>query len=170
MSACGSTKSVESGGKKGTTVSGSITYTTSHCGGARPTEQMMQNHRTQRPNEGAVLYVKSGTVNNIKTAPIDSVKADKDGNFSIKLPAGDYILVDKRRADSQFFQKMLKEHGEETDYWSPVDVKCLKEFCTKPIMKFTVASVDLKLDNINIHRPCNWKALPCMVYKGPFPP
>jgi hypothetical protein len=151
-------------------VEGSLTSTNKYCGGARPTEEILSSYATQRPLAGKKLFVKTGTENDLNQKAIAAVETDAEGNFTLTLPPGKYILVDSERENDIFCKKLLKDYAEKTENYKPIDKECLLEWSKMPLMTFEVVDKTVTLDNLNILIGCSWDKIPCAQYVGPYPP
>lgn len=76
-----------------TVVSGTIENNSNYCGGAAPSEELLQELLTYQPSANQTFYVRQGTV----AAPFSGVylqfTTDANGNYSISLPDGNYTVV-----------------------------------------------------------------------------
>ncbi len=158
-------------GKKGVfLIEGSVTQSGQYCGGARPTEEMEREARRPYPLAGFTLYLKRDTINNLDEAPIDSVVTDAEGHFEIKLPSGDYILVEALKVDRKAYDKVVAKATAGSDFYAPADQKCLDKWAVRPFMRFTVVDQDMSMKTVNIFKRCFSNGLPCSQYIGPYPP
>jgi len=83
--------------KKQENVSGSVTFSNHYCGGAKPSDEMMEGYRTQYPLKNSTILLKS---KNQKDKAI-KIKTDKEGNFNMPLDAGtyDYYMTESYNQD-----------------------------------------------------------------------
>src|SRR4051812_11044433 len=81
------------------TVSGKVTQTSSYCGGARPSEEMMEQYNKPKPYAGKIFYVRKGKENNKKAVVLKFI-SDSAGNFSFQLPAGSYCIIQQEQLKS----------------------------------------------------------------------
>jgi hypothetical protein len=119
-------------------VSGVITGTSSYCGGARPTDEMLADIATPKPIPNKKIYIKKGEINLFKSKVLLTLITDTVGNFKAKLPPGKYLIVDEDKKDLTYYNRLLKEHKEETKSFDAVDSICLKEWFLKPDFIFEV--------------------------------
>ena len=151
-------------------VSGTVTQTSSYCGGARPSNEMLASLTEPKPFAHKKLFIKRGKTNDMSKAAVAEVTTDSLGNFSIALPMGDYCIVDEMKSSKKNYDDILAKYGKETQYYSAVDAACLKEWFSKPDAVFTVGKEQVKNISVSYHHPCSWNGIPCVQYHGPLPP
>ena len=101
-------------------ISGVITHTRTYCGGAAPSEQLLDEYRTPTPLSGLILSIKQGPKNSMDKPIIAEVITDEKGMFKTSLPPGEYILLIPSQTDRTIFnsQKELKiTNREELESW-----------------------------------------------------
>jgi hypothetical protein len=76
-------------------ITGVIQIHQPYCGGARPTEEMMQG--TNSPVSETTFYIKKGTTHNRSESVYKTVKTKEDGTFSIRLPQGEYVMLSEQK-------------------------------------------------------------------------
>lgn len=141
-------------------VTGSIMQTVSYCGGARPTPQILDSYNTPKGIPFGKLFIKSGLMN-IEGAPVlHEITADSNGNFSIRLPAGNYCLLEEWK--SKPFKLPLNNVNQ------TVDSACFRNL-------YNASDFTLKINNKSIHhmkfifhRTCSYNQ-PCVSYRGSLP-
>ena len=69
------------------------TYTSPYCGGARPTEEIMEESRTHKPLAGQAFHVKPGETNSMSIKTCAQADTDTTGNLTIELAPGKYMLL-----------------------------------------------------------------------------
>jgi hypothetical protein len=147
-------------------VSGTITQTHTYCGGARPSEEMLERLNTPAAYPGKKLYIRYGRVNSDKKKVIRVICADSAGHFKIQLPPGTYCIIQDeqiKRIDISNFKKM------EGDYLK-LDENCLKRWWSECFTTFEVGKGNKSNLNVNFNFPCFTGGTPCMQYTGPAPP
>lgn len=142
-------------------VSGTVTKTTSYCGGAAPSQEMLSELAKPRPVAGKQLFIKSGNENSKNSAVIQSVVTDSLGHFQIKLKNGTYCIVEEYKSKA-----IVIPNNDENSIW---DVKCLQGEYAKCDYRILVENKNVSDININFHVPCIWSK-PCLQYNGPLPP
>lgn len=152
------------------TIHGHVESTASYCGGAAPTENILASLRTPRPFVNKKLYIKSDSLNDMHAPILDSVMSDQNGNFQFQLPPGIYCIVDERKATPDFFQMLIKNHSEQTASYSKINQTCLKKWMQKPDAVIVVAQNGTTSITVRYHKPCVWNQIPCISYRGPYPP
>jgi len=150
-------------------VSGFVTHSNSYCGGARPTDAILLEITSPKPSPNATFYVRKGKFNDVGEEVFWTFSTDENGNFSFKLPPGDYVILEKNRVDSLYYKQVLKTYSKESDSYSAVDTSCLNNWLKGSLAQITITDKDLENINWNIHKAC-WTDAPCIHYKGPYPP
>jgi hypothetical protein len=150
-------------------VSGNVTQSKSYCGGARPTDAILQEITTPKPLANSIFYIRKGKGNNPASDEYISFKTDENGNFDIKLLPGDYVIIEQNRLDSSYYFSVLKTYSKETDSYSNADTLCMQKWLSGSLAQFTVKDADVKNISWDIHSGC-YVNVPCVHYKGPLPP
>ena len=141
-------------------VTGSIMQTVSYCGGAQPTQAMLDSFNTPKGIAFGKLFVKLGGMNKEEVKIIDSIVADANGNFSIYLPAGNYCLVEEWK--SKPFILPLNNANQ------TVDSICYKKLYNTCDFELRIASKNINNVKVVFHRTCFFNK-PCISYHGPLP-
>ncbi len=144
------------------TLSGKVTFSQEYCGGAAPSEELLQAIRKPKPYVNFKIYVREGVENSLHARIIDSVLTDKDGRFSFTLPPGKYVLLSEYHKDRKIFKPLPNRRIS--------DKKCLEEW-----WRSGLASLDLQMSvdtlHFHIHKRCFLpEGVPCLFYTGPMPP
>jgi hypothetical protein len=148
------------------TVSGIITQTHAYCGGARPSDKMLEDLRTPKPFPGKKLFVKNGTENTAGLKVLGEIIADSAGHFRLQLPPGSYCIVEQEQINKLDLDNFRKKKTTDLQ----LDEACLKQWWGKCLMSFEITTADKTDLNINFHFPCFTNGIPCMRYSGPLPP
>ena len=151
-------------------ITGVITETSSYCGGAAPSDELIKELETPKPIAFKKMFVKSGNVNKANAKVIKEFTTDSLGQFSLKLPYGQYCLVDEDKVNDAKYKLILTKYAVKTESNEPVDPKCLAKWFAQPDYIFSVSKKSAKKIAHNYHRACNWSGAPCVIYNGPFPP
>ncbi|MFN3404112.1 MAG: prealbumin-like fold domain-containing protein [Cytophagaceae bacterium] len=153
-------------------VKGRVTFTSSYCGGAAPTDEILELHQRQQPLANKTLYIRQGKENNTAKKIISTIITDSKGEFQISLPPGNYVVVDDRKRDKNLFNQILKDHSQETEYYYKTDIVCLQDWIKTPDATFCITGKEKSFlpVEINYHLPCSWGSVPCTQYTGPLPP
>ena len=149
-------------------VAGVITGTSNYCGGARPSDEMLADIATPKPIPNKKIYIKKGEINSFKNKILLTLITDSAGKFQAKLPPGKYLIVDGDKKDMTYYNQLLKEHKEQTKNFDAVDSTCLNEWYLKPDFTFEVKHTEIKNISVNYHKACF--NLPCIQFRGPYPP
>jgi hypothetical protein len=157
--------------KLGVLVEGEVTQTSQYCGGARPPQELLKRLATPSPLANQKLYIRSGLVNELRIPVLDSVVTDKKGNFKIKLPKGDYCIVNRQKKDVETFNEYLEKYRIETETYGVIDKDCYSDFVQQPDGFLTIKGTEKKAIKWKIHyeNPCEYNANRCVQYKGKLP-
>ncbi len=148
-----------------------VWQTSQYCGGARPTDEMLQEFQTPKALSGQLCFIRKHETNKISSTPVASATSDVNGKINLALSPGTYCLILPNKVDSATYKMYLTKFGEATPNYSAIDTKCLDEWFQKPELVFTVADAKLPMaTEFTIHHPCSWKTIPCVEYNGPYPP
>jgi hypothetical protein len=142
-------------------ITGVVTSTKTYCGGAAPSNDILQQYRTPQPIGGKLLYIKKGAENKKKAKIIGKFKSNADGTFTVKLPAGTYCIVEESKAQEFKAPADNKEHE-----WNK---QCLLEAWAQCDYQLVVTNKNISEVKINYHTDCFY-SMPCCKYKGAFPP
>jgi hypothetical protein len=155
---------------KGIVVKGRVMKVSQYCGGAEISPEEMAEYAKPRTWDGARFYVRKGIKNNVKEPVVASFVTDKDGNFSITLPPGDYCIVEPRKCDKKYINKLAKDHKKASEYYEAADINCLTKWLSQPEHIFTVKEGARNTVEMIYQNPCEWMGPPCVGYTGPPPP
>lgn len=147
------------------TVKGKLMQTSKYCGGAKPTEEVLNEANTPKPYENKVFYVRKGKVNSTKAEVITSFTTDANGEFSFQITPGTYSIIQDRQLNA-LTAADLKSSGD-----LKVDAKCMKNWWAKPFHLLVVKTENITIPDWTIHHPCFVSGdIPCIKYVGPMPP
>ena len=146
------------------TVSGNVTQTYSYCGGARPSQDMLEQLAVPKPYPNKKFLVIKGDKNTAAHEIIVSFSADSAGNFSFQLPPGTYSILTDEQA------KPVSAADYKTQFIT-VDEQCLKDWWAKPYYLLEVGAANIKDLKFNFYHRCFIASdIPCLQYDGPMPP
>jgi hypothetical protein len=146
-------------------ISGFISQTSSYCGGARPTEEILEEYNRPKPYVGKTLYVTEGEKNHGGNKVVGKVVANDSGYFVITLPPGVYSLVQEEHL------KPLDSESYNAAKLVEADTACLRKWWNAPLAVIRVKNQEVKDVNVNFHHPCFVSGdVPCRRYVGPMPP
>lgn len=143
-------------------VHGVITQTSDYCGGAQPTEELLDRLKTPQPAVGKTIYVVYGTGRQMKRVVYKKLVTDSLGQFSIKLKGGmTFAFVEEWKI------KPI-EYPKDTEYmkW---DRECYRQRYMSADYTLRVKPNSNPEVKINYHQPCFYKPY-CGQYSGPLPP
>ncbi|MGE0567341.1 MAG: hypothetical protein AB7O73_05275 [Bacteroidia bacterium] len=147
------------------TVSGKITKTSTYCGGAAPSPEILKSYRTPQPYVGKELFIKKGDTNNLKEPILIKIAADSEGKFQFDLPDGNYVLLQKEQTEKLNYSKF--DFGK----YYHLNKGCLDNWWLKPLMKIKIEGKNISGLDFNFHRRCFQQTdVPCITYNGPMPP
>ncbi len=147
-----------------------LTQTSSYCGGAEPPAELLNALATPQPLAGEEIYIRSGNKNNPDDTPLLEVVTGADGSATFYLVAGEYYVVFENKQDRATYEEYKLKYGTGTDYYEPIDLKCLDEWLSKPELVFVVSDTMKNPLTINVHKPCSWNSIPCAQFTGSLPP
>ncbi len=148
-----------------------LTTTATYCGGAAPTQEIIQDLQTPKKLTQTTIYIREGETNSWSQPIIAKGISDENGVVSVELKDGTYCAVFENKAEKSAYDNLIKLYGEKTPYRDAVDVECLKTFMEQPEAVFTVKNGKTESAVIiNQHQPCSWHSVPCSGYHGPLPP
>ena len=147
-------------------ISGTVTSTSNHCGGARPTDEIIAQLGTPKPVSGKKIYIKKGEENSPESKVIIVLTTDGEGKFHARLRPGKYFIVDETKKDASYYNMLLKTYALQTEHWEAIDQPCLQEWFSRPAAVFEVSEAAPKIITVNFHKTC--EEIPCARYRGPF--
>lgn len=125
---------------------GTIQYTESYCGGARPPEELLKQYATPKPFASGTLRFK-----HTETGTEYTVITDEHGHYEAELPAGNYVIHPALRQTDQ--------GGYSPDY----DPNCAR-WRELELHRFdNVKESEEKLVDFTVHFPCD----PCETIRRP---
>ncbi len=151
-------------------LSGRVVQTSSYCGGANPSQEILEELRKQKPYPNKTLFVRAGTVNDLAKPILQRFASDAEGNFKISLPPGDYCIVEEAKKDKPAAPDFSKENEELAksggggEAYRLTSLECLKQWsgtCDKTIK---VEKRNVTGMVIEFHHGCN----PPCVKGGPL--
>ncbi len=162
-----SEKSTVNSPAKTVTVSGNVTQTNSYCGGARPSDEILNQAATPRPFPNKKFHVIKGEINTVGREIFLSFTSDSIGDFSFKVAPSTYSIILDEQAQAPDTKKYESEVVK-------VDEACFKEWWAKPYYLLEVPAASqtttIKGLNFNFHHKCFIKYdIPCLQYDGPLP-
>jgi hypothetical protein len=148
------------------TFSGTVTQTSSYCGGARPSEETVQEYNKPKPYAGKVLHVRLGADNNAGGKVVLKLVADSAGFFSGSLPAGSYCIVQ----EEQLKPLDLSAISGKGDTPVNIDTICIRKWWNGRLAEIDLTSKNVSGLSVNFHHPCFVSGdVPCRRYSGPMP-
>lgn len=142
---------------------GSVQQSFSYCGGAKPTQEIIDNFAKLQPFKNKTFFIKKGKINSINNKIVAKFTTDSLGNFSIKLPKGTYsILVEEQI-------KEIKAEDYNTKFQT-INNECLQKWWKKPYYLLIVKKKNIPLKFIFNHRCYINSDIPCITYIGPRHP
>ncbi len=148
---------------KSFTVTGHITIVSPYCGGAAPSNEVLENAKKPQAYAKQPILIRKGKTNALGTAMATRTTTDANGDFKVQLPAGDYCLVlaEKENARSNSFKATTT---------MVIDEKCDSKWLNKCDISFTVKDNNVSGLRLNLKKKCMLTTLsPCISYDGPLP-
>lgn len=172
LMACSTSKQVDSSENQVETFDVAINTTTTevYCGGARPSEEILEELRTPKPAPNVKIYLRKGDTNNIKNKIDYQLMSNDSGVVKTSLPAGTYSIVFENKKDQNTYNDLLDKYGSGTSYQTPIDTNCLKTFFAQPNGVLIVEENNENKITVNRVMKCQWTSIPCSHYKGDLPP
>ena len=148
------------------TVSGNFQQKLSYCGGARPSQEMLDEFENPVPLMRYTIYIKKGTENSPSAVLVDSTKTDEYGNYSFSLPPGAYTLVSYTQLNKACLNDVVSQQ-----YIVIADQACLDDWYKKGLIQFTVKDQAIANLDYLITKACDIPdGIPCLNYTGPARP
>jgi len=145
-------------------IHGLVEQTSSYCGGARPSQEMLDRLATPISYPNKKFYIRQGKINHTEAKIVKSFTTDSTGKFSIRLKPGTYSIIVEEQLYSIDTIKYENENQE-------VDRQCLEEWWAKPYHLLIVKNKNITDLKFIFHHRCFVKShIPCITYKGPLPP
>lgn len=149
------------------TVCGKVVQTSDYCGGANPSEEILEFLRKEKPFPDKEVFVRAGNVNAINQTILQKFTTDLEGNFKISLPPGDYCFIDESKKDTWKVPDFTKENQNlaPSQQYHLTSAECLKQWWQTCDKTLKVEKQNLEDVVIKYHRACH---PPCVV-GGPKP-
>jgi hypothetical protein len=147
-------------------IHGTLTTSSSYCGGAAPTPEIEKYYQENRPYGGWV-YFRHADSSGTYLPAVDSVLCDKNGNFSVDLQTGEYIVF-TYECDYRNYNKLISQLNTRD---LQIDNNCLDNWFRNGLFKVSGENGSVNDLNYNFYSPCFVPvAIPCVFYTGPYPP
>ncbi|MEW6470070.1 MAG: hypothetical protein AB1458_14175 [Bacteroidota bacterium] len=163
--ACSGSNGMQKGNFK---ISGRAERIGAYCGGARPTQEILEKIKEPKPVVNTKFYVRKDTFNDVSQPVLLEFTTDSSGNFGISLPPGKYCIVNDQKKDKAYTEDLKKKYAVATEWYEAADAACLEEWLRTPDAVLIVNG-DVKDFVITWYDRCSWY-LPCVNYTGPLPP
>ena len=173
FSSCANRQAVMDGFFESGTLHLHCTWTEPYCGGAEPDPSDYPRPqpwsgkmfiRAARPDSSGKL-----AINDLRE-PTGMIEMNAEGHGYLRLPPGDYLLIDEDRVDDRKYRQLLRDHTKPAKYNEPIDTACLRQWLRGPFGVFTITSGDTLFAEYPLHGQCPWYSTPCVRYNGPLPP
>ncbi len=139
-----------------------VTQTSDYCGGAAPSEEILQEMKKPSPCLQKMIYLKSGTKNSSSLPILDSAKTDEWGRVKFKINKRlNYCIVESWKA-----WPFKKPDPTEFIQW---DYVCLQQAYEKPDYLIKSGTLLKNTIQLNYHKSCFYNPF-CGNYSGPLPP
>ena len=132
------------------TINGKLEQKLTYCGGAKPTQDILDDLKKPKACKNYKLFIKKNDVNHQNMAPIDSVITNDKGEFTFYLPKGDYIILSELQLNQNKFESNLGILN-----LTITDQNLLDNQFKNGLKKFTIDEVNLTDLNILIQKKCD---------------
>lgn len=148
-------------------ITGRIVETRQWCGGANPSDEILEMLRKEAPVANKTFYARGGSMNSAKQAVLLQFTTDTQGNFKISLPPGDYCIVEESKKDESGMPDVskLNEKLPESQKYQLASPNCLQKWWRTCDYNLKVGKQNLKDVVIRFQRTCN----PPCILGGPRP-
>lgn len=174
LSGCSNTKDVKDQAKREQEalyeVTIHVTQTSSYCGGAPPSDQMLEDLRTPGPLPNKKIYIRRGKFKDIDRPVIQELSSNQNGVVQTQLPAGEYSIVFSDKKDRSIFNELVEKYGDRTEQYEAINEECLKKHFKRPALTFTIGTKTASEIEVNDHKKCPRNSVPCAGYTGSVPP
>ncbi len=133
-----------------------FTQTSDYCGGAAPSEEMLEELKTPQPMGRIIFYIVKGSKHSYKA--YKRVLTSEMGDVELSLPKGKYAIFSEKQ-----MKKFVKLNDSETQLW---DNKCLKEKHFTPLL--IINTYKANQFKLNIHNKCFYSQ-DCAKFIGQMP-
>lgn len=147
-------------------------WTNPQCGGALLEED---DRRSADPWKGP-HYIRNAmpqngqAFNDLKLDIVDSLFTNEDGIGTLELSPGNYIVIDRDLMNDDHYERILREFGKGSQYYSPVETTCLHMWLRGPFDVVQLSTGDTTYFTRSIAGRCSWDRVPCSDHSGPLPP
>lgn len=141
---------------------GKVTSTQSFCGGAQPSQEMLQKLETPKPTAAKTMYLKIGSRNTEKTPVYKKMVTDENGEFEVTVKKGNVYLLVEEWKSIPFALPPTREFVT----WDEV---CFRKSYETPDFIIDTKKKIIPVITINYHKPCFYNPY-CGKYSGPLPP
>ena len=173
LSSCAQQQAVMDGFLESGTLHVHCTWTEPWCGGAEPDPA---DHPRPRPWSGKLFIRAARPDSTGKLAlndlhePSGPIEMNAEGHGYVRLPPGNYVLIDADRVDERRYRALLRDYTMPAKYNEPIDTACLRAWLVGPFGVHTITSGDTLHVDHSMNGTCPWYATPCVRYNGPLPP
>jgi hypothetical protein len=164
MNSCNNNKSVvKSSSDSSFLISGKVLQTLSYCGGAKPTQEILDRLSTPKAYPDKTFYVRAGSINDINKKTVVKFNSKMDGTFSFNLKPGTYSII----MEEQLLALNTDDYKAKKQ---AVDEKCLQEWWGKPYYILEVTDKNITDLKFTFDHKCFLRTdVPCITYIGPKP-
>lgn len=152
-----------SAGDQAYQVSGQVVQRKPYCGGAKPNQAILDRTQIPQPYPNKTFYLKHGESNRIKAKVVAQFTTDAQGEFSLQLPKGTYVLLQAEQLQKLNIEALQSKH-------LSIDAKCLESWWKQPYHVLNVKDANITDLNFSFQKRCHIDSdLPCITYTGPPP-
>ncbi len=145
-------------------ISGKVSQISAYCGGAKPTQEMLDRLAVPTAYPNKKFYIRKGKVNTLKSKSVTSFTTDSTGAFSISLAPGIHSIIVEEQLNEIKPNDFVNKNQR-------VDEKCLNDWWSKPYYLLEIKNKNIVELNFVFHHQCFiTNDIPCIYYTGPLPP
>ena len=87
-------------------ISGNIYNNAIYCGGAAPSEELLNYLATERPSANSKFYIRKGNINKPGEEIYKVIHTNANGFFTTELPKGKYIAITAEKFNAETLPQM----------------------------------------------------------------
>ena len=82
-------------------INGNIQNNSNYCGGAAPSQEMLDQLAIYRPSANQTFYIRQGILNRPFTPVYKTFTTDANGLYTVILPVGNYAVITQEKFDME---------------------------------------------------------------------
>jgi len=164
LNSCNNNKAiVKSSADSSFLITGVVLQTFNYCGGAKPTQEILDNLKKPQVYPEKTFFVRAGSKNDLDQKIVLKFTSAIDGTFSFNLKPGTYsVILEEQLSAINIDDYKTKNQA--------VDEKCFQEWWGKPYYILEVTDKNITDLKFTFDHKCFLKTdVPCITYTGPKP-